>query len=210
MDQQNDDDIRIETRVTLSDDFYRLEKVSFRQPGRNGSTEILDREVFHNGPGAGVLPVDRERGLVLLVRQLRIAAKLNGDSAYLVEICAGMIDDGDAPAETVVKEAEQELGYQLHGIRQVFELYMSPGASAEKLHLFIADYRPEDRVGSGGGLPEEGEQIRVLEMSFDAAWQMVESGRIIDAKTILMLQHLRLQGVTQPDRMLSEAGSTPS
>lgn len=195
--QQNDDDIHIGSRATLSDSFYKLEKVSFSQPGPDGREETLDREVYHNGPGAGVLPVDRERGVVLLVRQLRIAAKLNGDVPYLVEICAGMIDDGDAPAETIAKEAEQELGYRLHSIRKVFELYMSPGASAEKLHLFIAEYQPKDHVGSGGGLPEEGEQIRVLEMSFDKAWKMVESGQIIDAKTILMLQHLRLQGLTQ-------------
>lgn len=196
--QQNDDDIRLGTRVTLSDNFYKLEKVSFQQPGRDGGQETLDREIYHNGPGAGVLPVDRERGVVLLVRQLRIAAKLNGDVPYLVEICAGMIDEGDAPAETIAKEAEQELGYRLHGIRKVFELYMSPGASAEKLHLFIADYRPEDHVGSGGGLPEEGEQIRVMELPFDEAWKMVESGQIIDAKTVLMLQHLRLQGMAPP------------
>lgn len=196
--QQNDDDIWVGTRVTLSNNFYKLEKVSFQQPGRQGGAETLDREVYHNGPGAGVLPVDRERGVVLLVRQLRIAAKLNGDVPYLVEICAGMIDDGDAPAETIAKEAEQELGYRLHAVRKLFELYMSPGASAEKLHLFIAEYRPEDHVASGGGLPEEGEQIRVMELTFEAAWKMVDEGRIADAKTILMLQYLRLQGMTQP------------
>jgi len=197
--QQNDDDIRIGARVTLSDNFYKLEKVSFQQPGRDGGEETLEREIYYNGPGAGVLPVDRERQVVLLVRQLRIAAKLNGDVPFLVEICAGMIDGGDEPAETIAKEAEQELGYRLHGIRKVFELYMSPGASAEKLHLFIADYRPADRIASGGGLPEEGEQIRVLEVPIDKAWKMVESGGIIDAKTILMLQHLRLESIARSD-----------
>lgn len=195
--QQNDDDIRIGTRVTLSDNFYKLEKVSFRQPGRDGSEETLDREIYYNGPGAGVLPVDRQRRMVLLVRQLRIAAKLNGDIPFLVEICAGMIDEGDAPAETIIKEAEQELGYRLHGVAKIFELYMSPGASAEKLHLFIADYSPADRIAPGGGRPEEGEQIRILELPIDEAWKMVENGRIIDAKTILMLQHLRLERIAQ-------------
>lgn len=191
---QDSPDVQIEARETLSDGFYTLEKVTFRQRAADGSEQTLDREVFHNGPGAVVLPFDRARGAVLLVRQLRIAAALNGDIPYLVEACAGVTDAGDRPIDTVHKEALQELGYRLHDVRPVFALYMSPGGSAEKLHLFSAAYGPEDRITPGGGLPEEGEQIRVLEMPIDRAWEMVLSGRIIDAKTVLLLQHLRLVG----------------
>jgi hypothetical protein len=74
----------------------------------------------------------------------------------------------------------------------VFVLYMSPGSSAEKLHLFVAAYGPDDRIGAGGGLAEEGERIQRLEMPLAHAWEMVEAGEIIDAKTVLMLQHVRL------------------
>ncbi|WP_419728254.1 NUDIX domain-containing protein [Lichenicola sp.] len=185
-------DIEITARETLSDGFYKLEKVTFRQRDADGSEQTLDREVLHNGPGAAVLPYDRARGAVLLVRQLRIAAALNGDIPFLVEACAGVVDPGDQATDTVAKEALQELGYRLHDVRKVFELYTSPGGSAEKLHLFMAAYTPGDRVSDGGGLPAEGEQIRVLEVPLDRAWEMVQSGRIIDAKTVLLLQHLRL------------------
>lgn len=195
MAEQDGGSIHIRGRETLADNRFRLEKVTFDQPGRDGSPEVLEREVYHPGPGAAVLPINRARGTVLLVRQLRIPAFVNGDGPMLVEACAGMIDEGDAPEDTVRKEAEQEMGYRIRAVRKVLELYMSPGASTEKLHLFVAEYGPEDRTGVGGGLPDEGESIDVLEVPLDRAWAMVEAGEIMDAKTVLLLQHARLEGV---------------
>jgi nudix-type nucleoside diphosphatase (YffH/AdpP family) len=181
--------IWIRGRETLSENWFRLEKVTFEQVGKDGSRKTLAREVYHNGPGAAVLPFDRTRGTVLLVRQLRIPPYVNGDNPMLLEVCAGMVEKGDDPAETVRKEAGQEMGYQLHALRKVFELYMSPGSSAEKLHLFMAEYGPGDQTARGGGLAEEGEQIEILELSLTHAWDMVLSGQIVDAKTVLLLQH---------------------
>jgi GDP-mannose pyrophosphatase NudK len=194
MSDQESVPVRVRGRETLSDNWYRLEKVIFDQRREDGSSQILEREVYWNGPGAAVLPIDPGRNTVLLVRQFRIPAHLNGDGPMLVEACAGMVEAGDDPAETVRKEAEQEMGYQLRSLRKVFELYMSPGASAEKLHLFVAEYAFSDRVGTGGGLAGEGERIQLLEMSLAEAWEMVIAGRIIDAKTVLLLQHARLNG----------------
>jgi GDP-mannose pyrophosphatase NudK len=192
MDDHAGDRIRIRNRQVLSDNWFRLENVTFDQVRDDGSRQTLQREVYHNGPGAAVLPMDAARGTVLLVRQLRIPACLNGDNPMLVELCAGMIEAGNDPAETVRKEAEQELGYRLRDLRQVFVLYMSPGSSAEKLHLFAAAYRPDDRIGTGGGLAREGERIECLELPLARAWEMVAAGEIVDAKTVLMLQHVRL------------------
>lgn len=196
MDDQQDDFIRIRTRETLSRNWFKLEKITFDQRRSDGSQQTLDREIYHNGPGAAVLPIDQARGTVLLVRQLRMPAYVNGDPPLLVELCAGIVDTGDDPAETVRKEAEQELGYRLRELRKLFELYMSPGASAEKLHLFVAEYRPGDRIGTGGGLPGEGEQIQCLELPLTCAWEMVTTGQIVDAKTVLLLQHARLTGAS--------------
>ena len=194
MGDKNNGAVRIHGREVLSDNWYKLEKISFEQTGPDGQPETQQREVYHNGPGAAVLPIDRARGTVLLVRQLRIPALVNGDGPTLVEACAGMVDEGDGPAETVRKEAQQEMGYRLRGIRALFTLYMSPGASAEKLHLFAADYDPGDKVGAGGGEASEGERIDVLELPLARAWDMVTSGEIVDAKTVLLLQHARLNG----------------
>ena len=194
MGDEKDGAVRIRGREVLSDDWYKLEKISFEQTGQGGQPETQEREVYHNGPGAAVLPIDRARGTVLLVRQLRIPALVNGDGPMLVEACAGMVDEGDEPVETVRKEAEQEMGYRLRSIRELFTLYMSPGSSAEKLHLFAADYDPGDKVGAGGGEAGEGERIDVLELPLARAWDMVITGEIIDAKTVILLQHARLNG----------------
>lgn len=178
--------VRILSRETLSEGHYRLERVTYAQDGKQQA-----REVYHNGTGAAVLPLDPARGTVLLVRQLRISALVNGDGPLLVEACAGVVESGDDPAATAAREAAEELGCRLRALRRVFTLYPSPGACAERLHLFTAEYRPEDRTGRGGGLAEEGERIEVLELPLAEAWAMVEAGAIMDGKTILLLQHLR-------------------
>ena len=185
------------SRQTLSENWHRLEKVTFDYVRQDGSRQTLEREVYHNGPGAGVLPFDRARGTVLLVRQFRLPAHLNGDPGLLIEACAGNVEQGDDPSETVLKEALQELGCRIRNVRRVFELYVSPGASAEKLHLFVADYTPADRVGEGGGERAEGEEVEILEVPISDAWDMVRSGAIVDAKTVLLLQHLRSEVRTQ-------------
>lgn len=187
-----DSPIQVRAVETLSDDWYTLQKVTFEQARKDGSRQTLSREVYHNGPGAAVLPLDPGRGTVLLVRQFRIPAHVNGDPPMLVEACAGMVEEGDSPAETVRKELEQEMGYRVRDLTPVFTLYMSPGASAEKLHFFTAQYGPSDHVGRGGGVRGEGEEIQVLELPLSRAWEMVGAGEIVDAKTVLLLQHLRL------------------
>ncbi len=192
MPEPDPDPIRINKRETLSESWFKLEKVTFEQTRRSGTRQTLEREVYHNGPGAAVLPVDRARGTVLLVRQLRIPAYLNGDAPMVIELCAGIVDAGDTPEQTVCKEAEQEMGYRLRNPRRRFELYMSPGSSAEKLHLFEAEYTAADHTGRGGGLPAEGEQIEVLELPLARALSMALAGEINDAKTVLMLQQARL------------------
>ncbi len=194
MTDQADQSIRIRARRTLSDGRFRLETVTFDQAAADGSTQTLDREVYHGGAGAAVLPVDRKAGTVLLVRQFRIPAYLQGGEASLLEACAGLVDGGDEPADTVRKEAGQEMGCRLHDVRRVCTVYTSPGTSTETLHLFSASYGPDDRVGDGGGLPAEGERIAVLELPLDRALDMVERGEIRDAKTVILLQHARLAG----------------
>ena len=144
--------VEIERVETLSDNHYTLDKVVFGYTRRDGTRQTLAREVYHNGPGAAVLLLDPAGEKVVLIRQFRMPAYTNGDAPMLVEACAGVVEPGDDPAETVRKEAEQETGYPIRDLRKVFKLYMSPGASAEKLHLFVATYDPSGPKGEGGGL----------------------------------------------------------
>lgn len=181
--------LRLLAREMLSDNWYKLEKVTIEQARKDGSRQTFDREVYHSGVGAAVLPLDPVRRTVLLVRQLRIPVFVNGDAPAMIEACAGMVDAGDDPSDTVVKEAAQELGYALHSVRKLFELYTNPGVCTEKLHLFAAAYSPGDHSAKGGGLREEGEQIEILELPLDEACRMVATGEIHDAKTVILLQH---------------------
>jgi nudix-type nucleoside diphosphatase (YffH/AdpP family) len=185
-------DVEIRVVETLSENHYPLRKYSFAYRRGDGARQDLQREVYGIGQAAVVLPFDPRRSTVLLTRQFRLPAQVNGDEPLLIEACAGNVEEGDSPAETARKEAEQEMGCGLRGLREVFTLYMSPGVTAEKLHFFTAEYDPGGRSGGGGGLREEGEDIEVLELPLAQAWAMVGRGEIVDAKTVLLLQHLLL------------------
>ena len=143
-----------------------------------------------------ILPFDRERSTVLLVRQFRYPAFVTGHPEPLIEACAGLLDDHD-PETAIRKEAEEELGYRLRDIRHLYTPFMSPGSVTERLSFFTADYTPADRISDGGGAAEEGEDIEVLEITLDEALAQVRDGRIIDAKTIMLIQHLKLEMLEQ-------------
>ena len=128
---------------------------------------------------------------MVLVRQFRYPAYLNGYDDLLIEAAAGLLDNA-SPELRILAEAEEEIGYRLREVKKVFEAFMSPGAVTEKLHFFVAEYEPEMRVSDGGGLADEGEDIEVLELSIDEALAMIGDGRIVDAKTIMLLQYAAL------------------
>ena len=109
----------------------------------------------------------------------------------MIEAPAGLLDAA-SPEERIIKETEEETGYRIRGVRELFEAYMSPGSVTEKLHFFIGCYAPSDRVDDGGGNAAEGEDIEVLELTIDDALVMVRAGTIQDGKTIMLLQHAAL------------------
>lgn len=183
--------VRIHSNELLSDFWGKLYKVTFDFVRRDGKIEQQVREVYDRGNGAAVLPVDPGRGTVLLVRQFRMPAQLNGNNGYLIEACAGVVEDDD-PEATIHQEAEEELGYRLQKIDRVFETFTSPGTVTERISCFTANYSPSDRISQGGGAADEGEDIEVLELTLTDALKMIAGGEIVDAKTIMLLQHAKL------------------
>ena len=122
-----------------------------------------------------------------MIRQFRGVAFLKEGVESMVEACAGKLEGAD-PLTRVVKETEEETGIRLSGRpRRLFQAYMSPGSFTERLTFFVAPYEAADRVSEGGGLREEGEDIEVIETTLGAAIAMIESGEIVDAKTIMLL-----------------------
>jgi nudix-type nucleoside diphosphatase (YffH/AdpP family) len=184
--------IRITAEQTLSDDWYLLKKYSFDLQRRDGSWQSQTREVYDRGNGATILLYNLERRTVVLTRQFRMPAFVNGHSGYLIEAAAGLLDNA-SPEERIRLEAEEETGYVVRSVKKIFDAFMSPGSVTERIHFFVGEYQPHDRVGNGGGLEEEGEDIEVLELSFHEAIAMVDSGAIADGKTIMLLQYLQLR-----------------
>lgn len=187
-------EIRNVTSKVLSKEWATLTQYRFELQRRDGVWEPQIRESYDRGHAAVILPFDPERKTVLLVRQFRLPVHLQGDDSLLIEACAGLLE-GDDPVTCIRKEAEEELGYRLEAVTHHYDIYMSPGSVTEKLSFFTCRYSPADRISDGGGNPHEGEDIEVLEMPLSQAWAKVKSGEIIDAKTVLLIQHALIQAL---------------
>jgi nudix-type nucleoside diphosphatase (YffH/AdpP family) len=186
-----EDRLRVEKVELLSDDWYVLKKTTFSWRRNDGSWQSQSRETYDRGNGAAILLYDTDRRTIVLVKQFRYPAYVNGWNDLLIEVPAGLLDDA-APEERIRAEAEEESGFRVREVRRVFEAFMSPGSVTEKLHFFVAEYEAKMRVSGGGGLACEGEDIEVLELAFGEALAMIKDGRIVDAKTIMLLQYAAL------------------
>jgi nudix-type nucleoside diphosphatase (YffH/AdpP family) len=186
------DRIRIKDVRLLSDNHYILKTTTFEWRRADGQWQTQHRESYDRGNGAALLPYNLAQRTVVLVRQFRYPAYAGGYDDLMIEAAAGLLD-GAGPEEKVRAEVEEETGYRLHHIRKVFEAFTSPGAVTEKLHFFVAEYQADMKVGDGGGLASEGEEIEVLELPIDEALAMISDGRIVDAKTIMLLQYAALK-----------------
>ncbi|GJJ00545.1 hypothetical protein RugamoR64_10830 [Duganella rhizosphaerae] len=186
-----EDRIRIHQVETLSDDWFLLQKTTFDYRRNDGSWQRQTRETYDRGHGATILLYNRERRTVVLVRQFRFPTYGNGHDGFLIEAAAGLLDQA-SPEDRIKAEVEEETGYRVGEVRKVFEAFMSPGSVTERLYFFVAEYDPSSRIGDGGGIEEEGEDIEVLELAMDEAMQMMADGRIADGKTIMLLQYAAL------------------
>ena len=187
--------VHVVGQKTLADDWFVLKKTSFEYCRNDGRWQLMHRETYDRGNGAALLLFNPERGTVVLTRQFRFPAFVNGcEDGLLVEACAGLLDDDDALV-AIRREAAEETGYVVREPRKIFEAYMSPGSVTEKLHFFVAEFDDTDRAGQGGGDMAEGEDIEVLELPLAQAMDMIRSGQIQDGKTIMLLQHAMLIGL---------------
>lgn len=179
----------------LSDNWYTLNKVTFEYQKKDGTRETQSREAYDRGNGATILLYNKKSKTVILTKQFRLPTYINGnDDGMMIEACAGLLDK-DNPEDCIRKETEEELGYKISDVRKVFEVYMSPGSVTEILYFFIAEYSKSMKVNDGGGLADEQEEIEVLELDIDKALEMIDSGEVKDAKTIILLQHVRLKNI---------------
>ena len=182
--------IQILNKQTLSDKKYPLKYITFEKPDAEGEFHNLEKEVYFRPDAVAVLLVDEKKKKLLLTKQFRLPTFLNGsDSGYLIEACAGLIDEGETPEQTARREVEEETGYQIDELTKIAGAYTSPASATEFLHLFTATYQSEKDHSKTWGLKAEGESIELVEMAFDEAAEKLERGEFRDIKTILLLQH---------------------
>jgi nudix-type nucleoside diphosphatase (YffH/AdpP family) len=183
--------VKVRSVTVLSDDWYVLRKTAFAWRRADGTWQEQSRETYDRGNGAAILLYDPDRRTVLLTRQFRYPAFVNGHDDLLIEVPAGLLDAA-SPEARIRAEVEEETGYRVRDVTRLWDVFMSPGSVTERLFFFTGRYAPGDRHAAGGGEAREGEDIEVLELPFDAALAMVADGRIRDAKTIMLLQHAAL------------------
>jgi len=187
--------IEIQKTELLSDNWYVLNKITYQYHKEDQKVETQIREVYDRGNGAGILLYNTNQKTVILIRQFRLPTYLNGNkTGMMIEVCAGLLDE-ENPEECIIREVEEETGYQVKTVQKVFETYVSPGAVTEILHLFVGEYNSSMKVSEGGGLASEQENIEVLEVPFIEALAMIELGEIQDSKTIMLLQYANINNL---------------
>src|SRR6187402_1479338 len=165
----------------MSENWYTLNKYSFDYQQNNGEWKRQEREAYDRGNGATILLYNSTKRSVILTRQFRMPTFVNGNAdGMMIETCAGLLDENNAE-DCIRKEAEEETGYKIDKVKKIFEAYMSPGSVTEIIYFFIAEYSAAMKVSEGGGLEHEQENIQVLELTFNDAYSMIESGEIMDA-----------------------------
>ena len=189
------DNVKIQQTEILSKNWYTLKKVTYDYLKKDGQWQSQSREAYDRGNGAAILLYNKETHTVILTRQFRMPTYINGnETGMMIEVCAGLLDEHDAE-ECIRRETEEETGYKIKDVRKILEAYMSPGSVTEKLYFFIAEYSKDMKMTEGGGLEHEQEDIDVLELPFEEAYKMMDTGEICDAKTIMLLLYAKVHNV---------------
>src|ERR1700693_3075525 len=188
-------EIKILKTEILSNNWYVLKKVTYEYVKKDGTRHTQSREAYDRGNGATILLYSKEQRTIVLTKQFRLPTYVNGnDSGMLIESCAGLLDKDNAE-DCIRRETEEETGYKIKDVRKIFEAYKSPGSVTEMLYFFIAEYSRSMKVNKGGGVEHEEENIEVLELNFDKAISMIDTGEIKDGKTIMLLQYIKLHNI---------------
>lgn len=194
--KMNSNSVKNITKKVLSQAWATLYEIDYDFQFKDGSWKRLSRESYDRGNGTCILLYNTKKSTVILTKQFRMPAYHNDEKDGMsIEVCAGAIDKNESAEATVIREAEEEVGYRIQNVKQIMEAYSSPGALTEKMYFFVGEYSEDMKVNSGGGVASENEEIEVLELPFSMTLKMIETGDIKDTKTIILLQYAQIHSL---------------
>lgn len=181
-------------RRRLLDDFFKVDELTVAVERYDGTPMPPTRRlVFERGDAVAAVVRHRDSGHLLFTEQFR-APTLEKGPGWLLEVMAGMIEDGEKPEDALRRELDEELGYALLHVEPIAMFYASPGGSSERIWLYYGEVTEATRTGGGGGVAGENEDIRIVEMTDAEARAALDGGRLPDAKSIIGLQWLFARG----------------
>lgn len=194
IEQFSQKDIEVLKEETLYKGFFKLKKIHFKHKlFAGGMSGVVTRELLVKGAASAVIAYDPQKDTVVLVEQVRIGAydpKLS-KSPWLLELIAGMVEEGENPEEVALRESEEEAGVTVTDLQHALSVWDSPGGVIERIHLFAGKVDTDQARGLHG-LADENEDIRVQVVSREQAYQWVCDGTIDNGIAVMGLQWLEL------------------
>jgi ADP-ribose pyrophosphatase len=175
---------KIAKEETAYEGFFTIKKARIKREDLSGEMIEVEREMLERGDSVGVLVYEKDTQSLVLTRQFRYPAQR--DDGYLMEIAAGGIEEGETPEQCVRRELKEELGYEVEELEYIAYYYSTPGTSSERIFLYYAELRSEDRTEEGGGSKKEQEDIELIRHPAAQISDLIFS--IKDAKSVIALQ----------------------
>ncbi|EOW4564532.1 ADP-ribose diphosphatase [Proteus mirabilis] len=189
-------DVELISKKTLYKGFFRMNEYRFKHRlFKGGWSAEVKREVFERGHAGVLLAYDPKRDEVVLIEQIRIPAYETSQTPWLLEVIAGMVEEGEIPEEVVRREATEEAGITIGRCKPIVSYLSSPGGTSERMYVYVGEVDATTATGIHG-LACENEDIRVHVVSREQAYQWVEEGIIDNAASVIALQWLQLHHVT--------------
>jgi len=184
----------IKEKNRIFQEFFRVDRLDLEIDTFAGGRLPMRRYHLERPEVVALVLYNPEKDSIILVKQFRYSSiKKDTDDGWTLEIVGGLIDPGEAPEESALRESEEETGFRPKRVEFLTSSFASVGISNELIHLYVGLVTEEDRVASGGGIAHENEDILVIEMPFQEALQQIKNGIITDAKSILGIQWLALK-----------------
>jgi ADP-ribose pyrophosphatase len=181
----------IERKSRVFDDFFKVEEAQLRYEKFNGQmSESVRRLNFERGDSVAIIIFNPATRRITLVNQFKYPTYEKGPG-WITETVAGMIDAGETPEDAARRETMEETGYAIARLEHISTFYLTPGGSSERIFLYYAEVGAASKVGQGGGVTTEHEDIETIELDLDEAARQTARGEIADAKTILGIMWLQ-------------------